>query len=278
MIAELQQMLKVPRYIECFMIKTPMVPLKPNHKTQVLFISLFLIIYFTQLFVITPNQQTKLFAYSITITSLILAVSFIVASVKEPGFLRPGYPFMDVLSKVHPCEMCPECEVLRTPRSKHCAICNRCVERFDHHCPWINNCVGVNNHNSFLVFIVSLLIILGLIVSSSITMLVDECYPNETPDSCPLKELCFGCKFIWLRYILLLLTTLICLFFGVPASILCYVHTKNYYHGQTTNERFAKQGRTNSVISESESLGSVADLREVLHENDTVSEQLVKRN
>jgi len=26
-------MLKVPKYIECFMIKTPMVPLKPNHKT-----------------------------------------------------------------------------------------------------------------------------------------------------------------------------------------------------------------------------------------------------
>jgi hypothetical protein len=60
---------------------------------------------------------------------------------------------MEILSKVHPCEMCPECEVLRTPRSKHCAICNRCVERFDHHCPWINNCVGVGNHNTFLAYI-----------------------------------------------------------------------------------------------------------------------------
>jgi len=137
--------------------------------------------------------------------------------------------------------MCPECEVLRTPRSKHCAICNRCVERFDHHCPWINNCVGVNNHNSFLVFIMILLSVLTMIIASSITMLTDECFPSEFNDQqCPLKRLCLGCKIISLRYVLLAVTTLICLFFGGPAVILCYVHSKNYYSGQTTNERFAK--------------------------------------
>ena len=171
---------------------------------------------------------------------MVLAISFAIASIKEPGFIRPEYEFMEILSKVHPCEMCPECEVLRTPRSKHCAICNRCVERFDHHCPWINNCVGVNNHNSFLVFIVTLLTVLILIIASSIAMLTNECNPKENINACPLKELCFGCEKIWLRYILLGVTSLICLFFGGPASILCYVHSKNYYSGQTTNERFAK--------------------------------------
>lgn len=30
---ELHQMLKEPKYIECFMMKTPMVPLRKNHKT-----------------------------------------------------------------------------------------------------------------------------------------------------------------------------------------------------------------------------------------------------
>jgi palmitoyltransferase len=140
--------------------------------------------------------------------------------------------FIDILSKIHPCEMCPDCEVLRTPRSKHCSICNRCVERFDHHCPWLNNCVGIYNHNPFLVFIISLLIVLFLIIASSVFMLADECYPRlEGDDNCPLIRFCFGCKIIYLRYTMLLITLLISLFFGVPATILCYVHLRNFMAG-----------------------------------------------
>jgi hypothetical protein len=52
--------------------------------------------------------------------------------------------------------LCPDCEVIRTKRSRHCSICNKCVERFDHHCPWINNCVGTKNHGSFMLFLSSI--------------------------------------------------------------------------------------------------------------------------
>jgi hypothetical protein len=135
------------------------------------------------------------FGYSITIMSIILAISFMVASAKDPGYLKPEMPFIDLLSKVHPCEMCPDCEVIRTPRSKHCAICNKCVERFDHHCPWINNCVGIYNHRPFMIFITSLLIVLILIIASSADMLANECYPRlDNHNMCPLYVLCYGCK------------------------------------------------------------------------------------
>uniref|UniRef100_A0A3B3E077 Palmitoyltransferase n=1 Tax=Oryzias melastigma TaxID=30732 RepID=A0A3B3E077_ORYME len=38
-------------------------------------------------------------------------------------------------------------------RAKHCKTCGRCVRRFDHHCPWMENCVGEWNHRWFVVYL-----------------------------------------------------------------------------------------------------------------------------
>ncbi len=159
--------------------------------------------------------------------------------------------------------MCPDCEVMRTQRSKHCATCNRCVERFDHHCPWINNCVGIHNHNPYFIFITTLIIILLLIIISSIVMLSNDCRPDENAadakENCPLIEFCVGCRNLALRYILLTATLVISLFFGGPASALVFIHVKNYASGKTTNERFTRNQRSNSIASSdrSESMQSL---------------------
>ena len=46
-------------------------------------------------------------------------------------------------------------EVDISARSKHCSMCKHCIAKHDHHCIWINNCVGRNNMKWFLAFLLA---------------------------------------------------------------------------------------------------------------------------
>ncbi|KAM9348259.1 palmitoyltransferase ZDHHC23-A-like isoform 1-T1 [Symphorus nematophorus] len=65
---------------------------------------------------------------------------------------------------------CPVCKVMRPPRAGHCRTCGSCVLRLDHHCIWINSCVGQANHRSFLltlsVFVLTSLYGISLVLRS----------------------------------------------------------------------------------------------------------------
>ncbi|KAL0363898.1 UNVERIFIED_CONTAM: putative protein S-acyltransferase 22 [Sesamum angustifolium] len=43
--------------------------------------------------------------------------------------------------------------------SKHCRVCDKCVDRFDHHCRWLNNCIGKRNYRKFFTLMVSALLL-----------------------------------------------------------------------------------------------------------------------
>ncbi|XP_028290124.1 palmitoyltransferase ZDHHC23-B [Gouania willdenowi] len=65
---------------------------------------------------------------------------------------------------------CSVCRLEQPLRAGHCRICSACVLRLDHHCVWINSCVGRDNHRSFLltllIFVVTSLYGISLVLHS----------------------------------------------------------------------------------------------------------------
>ena len=50
---------------------------------------------------------------------------------------------------------CSICSCAVNSSSKHCIRCGRCTYGFDHHCKWVNNCIGAKNYHSFILLIIT---------------------------------------------------------------------------------------------------------------------------
>ncbi|XP_009889026.1 PREDICTED: LOW QUALITY PROTEIN: palmitoyltransferase ZDHHC15 [Charadrius vociferus] len=48
---------------------------------------------------------------------------------------------------------CDRCQLIKPDRCHHCSVCAVCVLKMDHHCPWVNNCIGFSNYKFFLLFL-----------------------------------------------------------------------------------------------------------------------------
>ncbi|CDR99550.1 uncharacterized protein SPSC_06113 [Sporisorium scitamineum] len=53
-------------------------------------------------------------------------------------------------------------------RSHHCRACKTCTLKFDHHCPWLNQCVGLGNERYFVLFMAWLSFGCGVVLYSGV--------------------------------------------------------------------------------------------------------------
>lgn len=161
----------------------------------------------------------EILSYTYYISSVCLIMSYIYIIQSDPGVIpMNNLSWIEILS-INPVinKMCPYCRVEQTKYSKHCFLCNKCIEVYDHHCHWINNCVGQKNKPFFLFFIVLLLLNLAVDFYLSFEVLATEVNIIDTIQS--------GEKImdnVYIRKTLSLLMMFLTAFFFFPISYLFY--------------------------------------------------------
>ena len=117
---------------------------------------------FTVLRILRTQGEAKWVVIAVEVLfGLALSLCTLVAC-SDPGYLKRDtkMDFVTLLDTISATSLCPDCKLIRTPRSRHCYYCLKCVDRFDHHCPWVNNCIGKGNFAKFYTFVVCQLVYL----------------------------------------------------------------------------------------------------------------------
>ena len=195
------------------------------------------------------DTWTKAILIIIGVICLIVLVFLILSSFRDPGILRRNhfsklYRFERRNSKINHLgyirnyKYCGTCSIIRPLRSSHCFDCNNCVEKCDHHCPWIGNCVGKRNYIYFYLFVLTftfmLLYVEGFSIAHIWKYLYDNIHYNDRLPEIKKRDHIAAyslCDLIISLY--LIIYGAICLAFTLG---LIFYHTKLVFTNTTTKE------------------------------------------
>jgi len=144
---------------------------------------------------------------------------------------RPLHRFLRINGITVKQKFCMTCMIFRPPRSKHCALCDNCVLRFDHHCNWLGNCVGLGNYRYFVC----------LIWSASILLIHSICVTFKLFHTEMIRE--FGAHADFMDWVVtisqepyLMVFMVYCLVLTAAVLLLSMYHTIISLQNLTTNE------------------------------------------
>ncbi|WCJ19267.1 DHHC-type zinc finger family protein [Euphorbia peplus] len=215
-----------------------------------------ILIYYSTIFIIIENwiglQSSAgcLNALIFTLMASLCLFSFCSCVVTDPGHVPSSYlPDVELnnqsdqhsQSNDSQLKQCDKCGMSKPPRAHHCRICRRCVLRMDHHCLWINNCVGYWNYKAFFI-----LVLYGTVASLySTVMIITSVFQKEWDfvGRLPLKifYIVFGLKVAalsvtlgtllgWHMYLIAHNMTTIEYYEGIRAAWLARQSGQNYRH------------------------------------------------
>ncbi|MBN3325883.1 ZDHC3 Palmitoyltransferase, partial [Atractosteus spatula] len=122
-----------------------------------------LVVYAEFVVVFVMLLPSKSLAYSVFNGALFNGLAFLAlashcrAMLTDPGAVPKGNATKEFIESLQlkPGQVvykCPKCCSIKPDRAHHCSVCKRCIRKMDHHCPWVNNCVGENNQKYFVLF------------------------------------------------------------------------------------------------------------------------------
>ena len=136
-------------------------------------------------------------------------------------------------------KICDTCYIIRPLRASHCNCCNNCVQRFDHHCPWIGTCVGLRNYTHFYIFLLLLNLLQFFNIAICITHIVLNTKKHLKNNKNIIQKkliyrIAFGENIISLYIIIYIFITMI-----FTTELLIY-HTNLIIHNQSTKFELKK--------------------------------------